>query len=239
MAAPTPLEARGLLITGTDTSCGKTVVTAALLRVLRRQGRQARACKPVATGAEWVAGRLLSDDTRLLAEAGRCYPGQVTFWTFAEPAAPPVAARLVGQRLELEPIARAVRQQFQPGCLTLVEGVGGLLCPLTERDTVADLAGRLGLPLVVVARRGLGTLNHTLLTLEVARARGLVVAGVVVNETRAPDSVAEQTCIEELQHHTRAPVLAIVPYQHSPRDAEPESLARVDWWSLAGIVAEQ
>jgi dethiobiotin synthetase len=234
MTAPPDRQARGLLITGTDTSCGKTVVTAALLRVLRRQGQAVQVCKPVATGAERVAGQLLSEDTRILAEAGGLDAGQVTFWTYAEPAAPPVAARLAGQRLELEPIARAVRQQFQPGCLTLVEGVGGLLCPLTDRETVADLAERLGLPLVVVARRSLGTLNHTLLTLEVAQARGLAVAGVVVNETRPPDSEAEQTCIEELQKHTRVPVLAVVPFQHNPSEAEPASLADVDWWGLAG-----
>ncbi len=233
MADDTNPESRGLLITGTDTGCGKTVVTAALVRVLRRQGVRVRVCKPVATGASWSGGRLLSDDTRLLAEAAGTGPALVTFWTYEEPAAPPVAARLAGQKLELEPIADWVRQQFQPGVLTLVEGVGGLLCPLTDQATVADLAGRLALPLLVVARRCLGTLNHVLLTLEVAQGRGLPVAGVVVSEIKPPASHAEWTCIEELQKHTRVPILAVVPYQRHPARAEPESLAGVDWWGLA------
>jgi len=234
MAPDTNPEPRGLLITGTDTGCGKTVVTAGLVRVLLRQGMRVRVCKPVATGAVRLAGRLLSDDTRLLAEAAGVDPAEVTFWTYEEPAAPPVAARLAGQKLELEPIAEAVRQQFQAGTLTLVEGVGGLLCPLTDQATVADLAQRLELPLLVVARCCLGTLNHTLLTLEVARARGLLVTGVVLNELRPPASLAEWTCFEELQKHTRVPIVAVVPYQQDPTRVEPESLARVNWWGLAG-----
>jgi dethiobiotin synthetase len=236
MADATYSHTRALLITGTDTGCGKTVVTAALARLLRRQGVAIRVCKPVATGAGWVNGRLLSDDTRILAEAGQVGPAQVTFWTYAEPAAPPVAARLVGEKLDLELIAQAVRQQFQPGSLTLVEGVGGLLCPLTDQATVADLASRLDLPLLVVARRCLGTINHTLLTLEVARARGLRVAGVVVNETQPPASIAEQTCIEELHKHTQVPIVAVLPYQQGPAQTELDSLAGVDWWDLGAVV---
>lgn len=233
MADATDLQARGLLITGTDTGCGKTVVTACLVRLLRRRGVVVRVCKPVATGAVQVQGRLLSDDSRVLAEAAHVDPAEVTFWTFAEPAAPPVAARLAGATLELEPIVQAVRERLQPGVLTLVEGVGGLLCPLAEGATVADLAARLALPLLVVARRSLGTLNHTLLTLEVARARGLAVAGVILNETQPAVSIAEQTCSEELRRHTQVPLLAVVPYLHDLASAEPESLARVDWWSIA------
>ena len=95
-----------------------------------------------------------------------------------------MAARLAGVALRLEDLANAVRRRAAPEALVLVEGIGGLLCPLTEEETVADLAAELGLPLVVVARRSLGTLNHTLLTLDVARARRLPVAGVVVDERR-------------------------------------------------------
>ncbi len=159
--------ARALLITGTDTGCGKTFVTAALARLMRQQGRRVVVCKPVATGAEWVNGRWLSEDTRRLAMAGETVPEQVTFWAFPQPAAPPVAARAAGQTLSLAAMALAVRRLFEPHTLTLIEGIGGLLCPLTEKETVADLAAVLRVPLLVVARRSLGTLNHTLLTLEV------------------------------------------------------------------------
>src|SRR5207248_9911905 len=104
---------------------------------------------------------------------------EVTPWAFPAPAAPPVAARLAGAELRLVDLLAAARRCARPGSLLLVEGVGGLLCPLTEGETVADLARLLALPLVVVTRRSPGTLNHTLLTVEVARGRGLAGAGGV------------------------------------------------------------
>jgi dethiobiotin synthetase len=229
-------DGRALLITGADTGCGKTLVTAALVRLMRRQGRCVNVCKPVATGAAWIDGRWLSEDARLLAEAAEVAPEQVTFWTFEAPAAPPVAARQAGQTLSLEPIARAVRQLFQPNTLTLIEGVGGLLCPLTERETVADLAALLGVPLLVATRRSLGTLNHTLLTLEVARGRRLPVVGLVVTETTPLQGVAEETCIEELVRRIDVPLLAVLPHQGDRMHAIPEALTAVDWWRLAGRV---
>ena len=158
---------RGLFITATDTGAGKTFVTAAIARLWHRERRPFRVCKPVATGADndW------SEDTRILAEAaGDVDLDAITPFTFAVPAAPPVAARLAGVSLRLEDLAAAVRRRAAEGNAVLVEGVGGLLCPLTERETIADLAVELALPLIVVARRSLGTLNHTLLTIEAAQA---------------------------------------------------------------------
>src|SRR5947209_7343548 len=156
---------RGLLITGTDTGVGKTEVTAGLARLWRRQGRSFHVSKPVATGADWEQDRWLARDTRRLAEAaGETDLEAVTPFSFAEPAAPPLAARLAGWTLTLDDLEEAVRRRLPAGGAVLVEGVGGLCCPLTADATVADLAGRLRLPLVVVARRSLGTLNHTLLT---------------------------------------------------------------------------
>ena len=222
----------GLFITGTDTGVGKTRVTAALARHLLRQGRAVRVSKPVATGAVEQAGRLACDDTRILAEAA----GQpddwaaITPWALAEPAAPPVAARCMGIRLSLDEIVAAVQREQRAGSILLVEGVGGLLCPLTEDATIADLAGRIGLPLVIVARRSLGTLNHTLLTVEAARRRGLAIAGVVVNEVTPVASLAEESNVEELRRRLDVPLLAVIPYREDERPA----LAAVDWWRLAG-----
>jgi dethiobiotin synthetase len=224
-------ELRGLFITATDTGAGKTFVTSALARIWRRQPRPFRVCKPVATGAEsdW------SEDTLLLAEAaGEADLQAVTPFTFVVPAAPPVAARLAGRSLTLEALAAAVRRQGAGGRVVLVEGVGGLLCPLTERETVADLTVELGLPLIVVARRSLGTLNHTLLTVEAARRRGLSVAGVVVTETTPVRSVAEETNVEELRRRLDAPLLAVVAHQSGPARGEIPALEAVDWWQLIG-----
>jgi dethiobiotin synthetase len=229
----------GLFFTGTDTGVGKTLVTAGVAWLLRRQGRGVCVSKPVATGAGLVHGRKVSEDTIRLAEAagGPEDWGQVTPWAFTQPAAPAVAARLERVKLTLPDLAGAARSQGCPGKILLVEGVGGLLCPLTEEETVADLAVLLGLPVVVVARRGLGTLNHTLLTLEVARARGLAVAGVVVNETTPPRSLAEETNVEELRRRIDVPILAVVPYQAEPASAEVPGLDGVDWWRLGHATA--
>ncbi len=212
---------RGLFFTGTDTDCGKTYVTAAVAQHLRESGRVVRVSKPVVTGSAWVG-----DDTRRLAEAaGETDFLAVTPWTFPEPAAPPVAARAAGVHLSFEEIAGAVRARAIEDGMLLVEGVGGLLCPLTEDATVADLVRELGLPLLVVARRGLGTLNHTLLTVEAARHRELRVAGVVVSETEQPHGLAARTNVTELRR-LGIPILAVVSHGGDVSEAG------VDWWAL-------
>lgn len=221
---------RGLFVTATDTGAGKTYVTAGIARLWRRENRPFRVCKPVATGAE---GRW-SEDTRVLAAAaGDDDLAAVTPFTFAVPAAPPVAARLAGTTLTLGELSGAVRARAVGGRVVLVEGVGGLLCPLTERETVADLAADLQLPLVIVARRSLGTLNHTLLTVEAARRRNLRVAGVIVTATTPVSGVAEETNVEELCRRLDAPPLAVLPHQPLAPQADVPELAAVDWWRLA------
>src|SRR5262245_42889805 len=198
---------RGIFFTGTDTGVGKTFVTAAVARALQENHRAVRVSKPVATGGD--------DDTRQLAKAAGAPDEElrsITPWVFPTPAAPAVAARLAGVRLSLAELLAAVQRQARPEAMLLVEGIGGLLCPLTETETVADLVRGLRLPLVVVARRSLGTLNHTLLTVEAAHGRGLTVAGVVVSETVPPSGVAEETNVEELRRRLMVPLLAVVPY---------------------------
>src|SRR5262249_525568 len=160
-------------------------------------------------------------------------------WAFPEPAAPPVAARECGVTLELADLADAVRRQRRPGAALLVEGVGGLLCPLTERETVAELAAELRLPLLVVARAALGTLNHTLLTLEVAQRRRLPVAGVVLCETVPGAGLAHITVISELRRRIAVPVLAAVPHRPGPGSPEEPELAAVDWWALCGRMKDE
>jgi dethiobiotin synthetase len=221
---------RGLFITATDTGAGKTFVTAGLARLWRRERRPFRVCKPVATGAEndW------SEDTRLLAQAaGDPDLAAITPYTFAAAAAPPVAARLAGTSLQLPDLAIAVRRRASVDHAVLVEGVGGLLCPLTERETIADLAVELALPLLVVARCSLGTLNHTLLTVEGAQRRGLRLAGVVVTATTPVRGAAEETVIEELRQRLSTPLLAVLPHQPNANDGATAALQAVDWWRLA------
>lgn len=224
----------GLFVTATDTGAGKTEITSGIARVWRRQGRDFAVCKPVATGAlrqgdVWVA----EDTLRLARAAQRDDLAAITPHVYPEPAAPPVAARAAGAILTLEMLEEAVRRQARPGRACLVEGVGGLLCPLTEDHTVADLIVRLELPVVIVTRRSLGTLNHTLLTVEAARRRNLRVVGIVVNEVAAATGLAEETNVEELRRRLDVPILAVVPHRAGGHEEEIAEIARVDWWSLA------
>jgi dethiobiotin synthetase len=187
----------------------------------------------VATGADWIVGRWLSEDTRILAEAtGDEAYDEITPWTFQTPAAPPVAARAARSELQLNELVAAVHRRWTPGTFLLVEGIGGLLCPLTENETVADMAVELDLPLVIVARRSLGTLNHTLLTLEAAHARRLRVAGVVVCETTPSTGPAEESNVEELRRRIRVPLLAVVPHR---REGASWEAPTVDWNRLADL----
>jgi len=224
----------GLFFTGTDTGVGKTFVACSVARILRRQGCEVTVCKPVATGASWQDGRLVSEDTLHLAEAAgleKC-PEKVTSWTFADPVAPPVAARRAGIDLKISDMVKVVNNLRDSIRVLLVEGVGGLLCPLTERETVADLVAMLDMRLIVITRRTLGTLNHTLLTLEVAQSRGLLVAGVIVNETTPAKTLAEETNVIELAKRSHAPLLATVPYRSGKEPGDPPCLEAIDWQEL-------
>jgi dethiobiotin synthetase len=196
----------GLFVVGTDTGVGKTRVAAAIVRSLRREGRRVGVLKPVATGVPGGVGGGADAACLIAAAGGSVAPERVVPLAFEAPLAPAVAARLVGRRLGQPEVDRAVDTALawwgERADVMVVEGIGGLLTPLAGRTTLADVAIRLDYPLVVVARRGLGTLNHTLLTVEAALRRGLRVAGVVLNSASpAPDAdaaLAEETNAAEL-----------------------------------------
>ncbi len=172
---------RGLFVTGTDTGVGKTVVAAAIAAALRARGERVAAVKPVVTGLD-EAGEpgAPPPDHELLAAAAGVDPASVTQLTFAPPLSPHLAAQLAGVAIEPAALIAAARAAARDATALVAEGVGGLLVPLTAGYLIRDYALELGLGLVVVARPGLGTINHTLLTLEAARAAGLRVAGVVL-----------------------------------------------------------
>jgi dethiobiotin synthetase len=179
----------GLFVTGTDTGVGKTVVACALARALRARGQDPGVMKPVETGVG-PAGPL---DALALREAAgvRDSLEEVCPQAFALPAAPAVAAEAEGRRVDLGRIRAAAAALRARHDLLLVEGAGGALVPLAAGITMADLAGELGLPVLVVARGALGTINHTLLTLEALAEREIPLAGVVVSHGRTPLSAAD------------------------------------------------
>lgn len=201
---------RGLFVTGTDTGVGKTEVSCAILAGARAAGLDVAAMKPAESGV--TAGEP-SDSQRLLAAAGGGDdPALVCPYRFAAPLAPAVAARLAGVEVRLEAILAAARALAARHQALLVEGAGGLLVPLTPAETYADLAVRLALPVLVVARAGLGTVNHTALTVEALRARGLRVAGVILNRTAPGDDPSVPHNAGEIERLTGAPVLASLPW---------------------------
>jgi dethiobiotin synthetase len=205
---------RGFFITGTDTGVGKTVVAAALAIVLRESGRDVGVFKPVASGCVRRREGLVSEDAEFLAKAAEAPETleEISPIRFEAPLAPTVAAARAGVETDLEPMWEAWRRLRDAHEILLVEGIGGILCPVTPAMSVADLAKEFRLPLLVVARSTLGTINHTALVIEAARARGLAVAGVVINRYNheSPD-LAEMTSPDEIWRVTGVRVLGLVP----------------------------
>jgi dethiobiotin synthetase len=200
---------RGCFVTGTDTGAGKTVLAAAIAAALRASGVRVAAFKPVVTGTHeagsWPA------DHELLATVTGARPGDVCARTFGPAVSPHLAAELAGERLVLRDLVRAARAAAAHAEVLVIEGVGGLLVPLNPEHDVRDLAVALGLPLVVAARTGLGTINHALLTLEAARAAGLDVRAVVLTPWPAQPSVMQQSNRTTIARRGGVPVHVLAP----------------------------
>ncbi len=209
---------KGIFVTGTDTGVGKTVASAALMHRLRGAG-PLRYWKPIQTGIE------IDDDTAAVRRLGACSAEEI----FGEgvrlpkPVSPHLAAQWAGQRIDLEELRGLAGND--DGTNWIVEGAGGLLVPVNETQTMADWIVSLALPVLVVARSGLGTINHTLLTLEALRARSLRVAGVMmIGEPNADNRAA----IEKYGH---VPVVGEMPFL---RPLDPGLLAA---WSVTHLDA--
>jgi dethiobiotin synthetase len=215
----------GLFITGTDTGVGKTWVTARLTRALRDRGLDVGVWKPVQSGA--ARGDPAADSYVLKAVGGVPETeAEICPFSFLPPVAPWIAARAAGRKLSVAQLLAAGQLLFPKHALWLVEGAGGLAVPVSGDELVVHLAARLGFPLLLVARPGLGTVNHVLLSVAYARQHGLEVSGVILNgydklpekfltagELRdgqvPPDSlVTNPACLE---HFSGVPVIGRVP----------------------------
>lgn len=232
----------GLLVTGTDTGVGKTVVAAAIARALHESGRRVGVLKPVVSGIELRADGWVSEDVdRLRSSIGEDVAAErVAPLRYIEPLAPSIAARREGCALRLETLLVATsnaldwwRDDYRAE-IVVVEGVGGLLCPVAEEATVADLAVALEFPLVIVARRALGTLNHTLLTVEAALSRSLRVAGIVLNSPEPETgSMAEQTNADELSRFLPDGIPILGTLHHSSESRLQGTGLSLDWYERA------
>jgi dethiobiotin synthetase len=256
-----PIPIPGLFITGTDTDVGKTVIAGAIANYFLREqkaqkGGQPRlsrkggmspfssrvaVSKPVATGCVRRREGLVSEDAEFLAScADARFPLDVICpQRYKEPLAPAVAAERAKQPLDWTAIDRSLQLMSRQSDVIIVEGVGGILVPLDARHTVLDTARWLRLPAVIVARAGLGTINHTLLTIEALRNAGVSIAGVVINRY-PPDTpaTAEETNPRAIEKYGKVPILAIVPNEPAlKRPPLPETITSpidmVDWETLA------
>ena len=209
--------ARGYFITGTDTGVGKTLVACALLRAFARAGYRAVGMKPVAAGAVRHAASFNNEDVEQLRAAGNVTADSALINPYCfEPAiAPHIAAAQAGITIDLERIVRAYASLSAGADRVVVEGAGGFCVPLNRHETTADVAGLVGLPVVLVVGVRLGCLNHALLTAQAIRARGLKLAGWVANHIDPAMPVAREN-VAALVERLAAPLLATLPFVTAP-----------------------
>lgn len=206
---------QGYFITGTDTGVGKTVVTAGIAANLKQRGINVGIMKPVQTGSTTTRHGLVSPDALFaLTVAGIVDEMElVSPYRLKPPLAPRIAAELTGTAIDLVKINRAYRELCRRHDFMLVEGAGGIMVPITGRFLMADLIKAFDLPALIVARPGLGTVNHTLLTVEYAKSRGIHVAGIIINGlNEKEDGTAEKTNPGLIAELSGVPVIGIIPY---------------------------
>ena len=209
------MPAQGLFITGTDTGIGKTVVTAAVLAYFQHQGEKAGVMKPIETGVDCECSSAANSDALFLMECGGIEDVLAEVCPIRlKPAASPFQAAMIENRtIQPETILSAYRTLSKKYDWMLVEGIGGVRVPITRDYEVTNLICDLGLPAVVVARMQLGTLNHTLMTLDTLKQNSIPVRGIVFNQTgfEVPDAIErdQPRLIEEL---SGIRVLGTFPY---------------------------
>lgn len=198
---------RGIFITGTDTGVGKTVVAGGIARVLKDAGVDVGVMKPVATGDR-------QDALFLIDSIGSKDPINLVNPVYLKhPLSPNVAERLTRKRIALGKILRAYKKLSGLHRFLIVEGIGGILVPIKDNFFVADLIKELNIPVIIVAKPYLGTINHTLLTIKAARDYGLNIKGIIINYSDDRKiGLAEKTAPAVIKRISRLPILSIVPY---------------------------
>ncbi|HYA87471.1 MAG TPA: dethiobiotin synthase [Nitrospirota bacterium] len=205
--------AKGIFITGTDTGVGKTYIAERLVSGLRRKGMNVGVMKPAETGCGNRAGRLIPSDALRLKKAAATDDSLALInpYRFREPLAPFVAAQRAGKKIDPRVITRSFNTLCRKHEFVVVEGAGGIMVPLTRHFTYRELAYTMRLPVVIVARPGLGTINHTLLTVSALRLQDIPVAGIIINyaiERRV--GLAEETSPSIIAEMSDLPILGTV-----------------------------
>jgi adenosylmethionine---8-amino-7-oxononanoate aminotransferase len=227
---------RLIAVTGTDTGAGKTVVTAALAGALRHRGMHVDALKLVATG---VTPGDAGEDAALLARAVDRLPHECVIETYALPRSPLAAATADGRSVDVASLVRRVQARASDAGtdILFLEGVGGLLVPLTAHATVRDVLMRLDAQVLVVARAGLGTINHCALSVESCRNAGLRVIGVVMSDVEGVDAQFAAENAAQVARQCGVPVFGVLPYQNDASDTEVLARAAAQYLDLDALTA--
>ncbi|MEK7865188.1 MAG: dethiobiotin synthase [Planctomycetota bacterium] len=223
-----------LFVTGTDTGVGKTVIAGALAIAARAAGKRVAALKPVETGC--AGDPPVAADAELLASCAGASAEDVVMWKLRAPLAPAVAAFAEQTELSLDRIAEKVSSLAALSDIVIVEGAGGLRVPITWAEDYLDLAVRLGAEVVLVARAGLGTINHTRLTLDALRRRDVPVRGVVLNASSPPvgpyDHRVYSSNLDVLRHLAPLERFEAVPYIEGGASSRCLRVAELVTWLL-------
>ncbi|HMK49714.1 MAG TPA: dethiobiotin synthase [Thermodesulfovibrionales bacterium] len=206
---------KGFFITGTDTGVGKTIITGALIKVISRMGFSVGGMKPIESGCLLEGNILVPSDGMFIKATAHMEEdiGLITPCCFRTPLAPLPASEIEGLPVDIKKIRRAFDDLSRKYDTLVVEGMGGLLVPITKNYFIIDMAKDFKLPTIVVARPSLGTINHTLLTVNYAIREGLQIAGIVINYSLPPeDTIAENTNPDILKQISPVPVIGIFPY---------------------------
>ena len=220
---------KSYFITGTDTGVGKTIVTGALAAALAARGLSVGVLKPCESGCAEIKGELVPSDAVFLRDMAGCDDSldAICPYRLRTALAPGVAAQREGISIDPARIAALFAAACRRHDSVLVEGAGGLLVPITDRLLTIDLVKLLAIPLIIVGRLSLGAINHMLLTVREAQRAGLVIAGIILNQTTREHGPAEQTNPEVISRFTDAPLLGIMPFAHEADRRDRAALARL------------
>jgi dethiobiotin synthetase len=227
------MKSQGFFITGTDTGVGKTIVTACLLSLYQKHSLNVGVMKPLETGVDPVCSSAANSDAKFLMEISHCDDplSLVSPIRLKLAASPYQAAKMENRPINIDAILQSFHTLADKYENLLVEGAGGLMVPLTANYLIFDLIRDMGLPLLVVGRNALGTLNHTLLTLRVAKQEGIAVRGVILNQTEPgePNEI-EKGHAKIISELSGVPVLGEIPFigNVSEESFSGESLDRIE-----------
>ena len=209
---------KGIFITGTDTGVGKTFVACGLIKAMKDKGLDVCPMKPVESGCRTTKGKLVPSDTnKLIKASGVNEPlDLINPYRLKHPLAPSVAADIEGVKIERRKILSAHNRLSKKYDLTIIEGAGGIMVPVYKKYLFLDLARDLDLPVLIISRPGLGTINHTLLTIDALKNKGLDISGVIINSSENNrKGLSEKTNPEVIEKLGGITVLGSVPYSEN------------------------